>query len=85
MMDEALVLKRLEQRKEQHQKAREQAKEVFRKLREQRQKQVQAGKLPAGAEIMRKKVLRAKSPAPSTDRLVLPMMVVMMMVMMMMK
>lgn len=54
-MNESLVLKRLEERKDQHQKAREQAKEVFRKLREQRQKQVQAGKLPAGSEVIIKR------------------------------
>ena len=54
-MDESLVLKRLEDRKEQHQKAREQAKEVFRKLREQRLQQVSAGKLPLGSCMVRRK------------------------------
>ena len=62
-MDESLVLKRLEERKEQHQKAREQAKEVFRKLREQRLLQVSAGKLPPGSCMVRKK----KLPSPTTS------------------
>ena len=61
-MNESLVLRRLEERKDQHQKAREQAKEVFRKLREQRHKQVQAGKLPTGsAVVVRKKSELAKN------------------------
>ena len=54
-MDESKVLRRLEQRREQHQKARESAKEVFRKLREQRLKQGSAGTLPPGSAMVRKK------------------------------
>lgn len=64
-MDESKVLLRLEQRRDQHQKAREQARDVFRKLREQRLKQGTAGTLPLGSIVVVKK--RTKGGGGSTD------------------